>query len=370
MQIPFVDLQAQYRSIKTEIDQAIAQVISETAFISGKFARKFEAEFAEWQGIDHCVVCANGTDALEIMYKALELQPGDEVLVPALTWISTAGAVSGMGGEPVFVDVDPHTYTMDLDDLERKIGPKTKGIVPVHLYGLAVNMDRVMEIANKHGLWVVEDCAQAHGATWKGQKVGTFGHGATFSFYPGKNLGAYGDAGCMVTKDESLARELKMITNHGQPSKHDHQRLGRNSRLDGIQAAILSVKLPHLDSWTALRQQWAARYNELLADMPFLLPKVPDGATHVYHLYVVQCEDREHLRERLKAKGISTGIHYPTPLPFVPAYAYKGHSVNEFPQINAVSPKILSLPIFPEMSEAQIGYVRDSLNEVLMGSLN
>ncbi len=364
-EIPFVDLTTQYQNIQAEIDAAIAEVIAQTAFISGKYARKFEEEFATWLGVDHCIGCANGTDAIEIMLKALGIGPEDEVIVPACTWISTAEAVSSLGAHPVFIDMHSRYYTLDLDQVEAGITPRTKAIIPVHLYGLAVDMERMMEVANQHGLAVIEDCAQAHGATWNGRKVGTFGHGATFSFYPGKNLGAYGDAGCMVTNDPDLAKTVRAIANHGQPVKHTHTMIGRNSRMDGIQAAILSAKLPHLDLWTALRQQHAQTYHQYLKDIPVITPELPAQATHVYHLYVIQTDHRDALKQALKKRGIQTSIHYPNPLPFTEVYAANHADLQSFHNAYTAKERILSIPMYPELSQAQIDYVCTQINIIL-----
>ena len=366
VKVPFVDLQAQYQALKTEIDSAIAQVIADTAFISGKYARKFEEEFAEWLGISHCISCGNGTDAIEIMLQACGIQAGDEVLVPACSWIATSEAVSSIGAIPVFVDIDPRYYTLDPGLIEAKLTPKTRAIIPVHLYGLAADMSAIMDLAKQHRLMVIEDCAQAHGATWDGQKVGTFGHAATFSFYPGKNLGAYGDAGCMVTSDEHIAQTARMIANHGQipGKKHTHLREGRNSRLDGIQGAILSAKLPHLDEWTALRQQHARAYREVLDSISHVLPQVPEAATHVYHLFVIQLDNRDSLREQLKNAGIQTGIHYPTPLPFLDAYAHLHAQPSDFPAAYPAKFRILSLPMYAELTQEMIHYVARNLIDI------
>src|SRR5712675_788739 len=266
MQIPLVDLKAQYAAIKSEIDQAISQVLADTAFIAGKYAKIFEQEFASYAGLKHCIGCGNGTDALELALGALGIGPGDEVLVPALTWVSTAICTLPVGAKPVFVDMLPTLYTMDPSKIEAKITSRTKAIIPVHLYGLPAQMDEIMAIARKHKLRVIEDCAQAHGATYKGRKVGTFGDIACFSFYPGKNLGAYGDAGALCTNDDGLAIKARKIANYGGLARHEHEFAGRNSRLDGIQGAILSVKLKHLEKWTRDRQQHAAAYSKSLAE--------------------------------------------------------------------------------------------------------
>jgi len=366
--VPFVDLAAQYASIKQEIDSAIAAVIAESAFIGGRFVKAFEEQFAEFLGIEHCIGCANGTDSLEILLQALEVGPGDEVIVPANSWISTSEAVSTTGATPVFVDCHPRFYTIDTNKIEEKITLRTKAIIPVHLYGLPAEMDHVLEIAQRHGLHVIEDCAQAHGATYKGKLVGTIGDAGSFSFYPGKNLGAYGDAGCMVTSNETLATKARMIANHGRLGKFDHIMEGRNSRLDGLQAAILSAKLPHLPRWTELRRSHAAVYGRLLADVGIQLPEAPPYSQHVYHLYVIQIPDREHVREKLAASGVDTGIHYPIPLPFLKAYSRMKHQPENFPVASAGMGRILSIPIFAELTENQCEYVSTLLKSLILNA--
>lgn len=361
MKIPFVDLYAQYLSIKPEIDAAMASVIAETAFISGKYARQFETDFANWLGVDHVVACGNGTDAIEILLQACGIGPGDEVIVPAISWISTSETVSSVGAKPIFVDINPHYYTIDVEQIEAKLTDRTRGIIPVHLYGQAANMTQIMAMAQAHGLVVIEDCAQAHGARWQGQKVGTFGHGATFSFYPGKNLGAYGDAGCMVSNDATIATQARMIANHGQLEKHNHRIEGRNSRLDGMQGAILSAKLPYLDQWTLRRQQIAATYDQWLAQKGMAVPQVADGATHVYHLYVVEVPHRDQVMRALKENEIGYSVHYPTPLPFLPPYADRQPHPADYPAAYAAHQRILSLPIYPEMTDEMVSHVVETL---------
>ncbi|MCS7014325.1 MAG: DegT/DnrJ/EryC1/StrS family aminotransferase [Chloroherpetonaceae bacterium] len=357
MKIPFVDLKAQYQSIKSEIDSAIANVISETAFISGKYAKAFEEEFAAYIGIKHCISCANGTDSIEILLKAMGIGHGDEVIVPANSWISTSEAVTTVGATPVFVDILPDYYTIDPSKIEEKITPRTKVIIPVHLYGLPAEMDEIMAIARKYGLRVLEDCAQSHGATYKGKMTGTFGDCASFSFYPGKNLGAYGDAGAMVTNDDEIARIARLIANHGQPRKNEHEIEGRNSRLDGIQAAVLSVKLRHLENWTEARRRNANLYRKYLSGTHVVLPKEPEYSRHVYHLFVVRVTNREKIIDTLRAEGIETGIHYPTPLPLLKAYQRFGHKPEDFPVASSQMGKILSLPMYPELTEEMIEFV-------------
>jgi len=355
--IPLVDLGAQYFSMRNEVDAAIAEVVAETAFIgtaSNRFVAAFEQQFAAYVGTRFCVASANGTDSLEILLRAAGIRPGDEVLVPALSWIATSEAVSTCGAVPVFVDVLPDLYSIDPDAAAAKVTSKTAAIIPVHLYGLPACMDRICGLAERHGLFLLEDCAQAHGATYRGRKVGTFGNAASYSFFPGKNLGAWGDAGAMLTDDEQLARKARMIAQHGQSAqRHDHQIEGRNSRMDGIQAAILSAKLKHLDEWTTSRRTIAKRFREALGGVVSAVQATPEDSEGVYHLFVVELENRESVQSALAARGISTGIHYPHPLPLLPAYARFGHAPEEFPVASAVSSRILSLPLYPEMNNEQ-----------------
>lgn len=356
MKIPFVDLHAQYLSIKQEIDAAIADVIRETAFIRGPHVDKFEKEFAEVVGTKHCVSCANGTDAIYIAMKGLGIRPGDEVITTAHSWISTSETITQAGGRVVFCDTDRETFTIDPLLIEAKITPRTVGIIPVHLYGQPADMGPIMEIAARHNLWVIEDCAQAHLAEYRGRQVGTFGRAATFSFYPGKNLGAMGDAGCLVTNDDNLAEWSALYARHG--GKGDHQIEGINSRLDGLQAAILSVKLPHLRKWTEERRRVAALYDSSLADIPEVeTPRIAPDRSHVYHLYVIRCDRRDELKKYLADTGIPTVLNYPKALPFYPAYDYLGHTPADFPVAYEHQSRILSLPIFPEMTKEQVDCV-------------
>ena len=332
IEVPFADLHAQYLSIKPEIDAAIAEVIASSAFIRGPYVERFERDFAKAVGQSHCVSCANGTDALYIAMVALGVKPGDEVIVPAMSWISSSETVTQAGATVVFCDVDPLTYTIDTDKLEAKITPRTVGIIPVHLYGQPARMDKVMDIAKRRGLWVIEDCAQAHLATFNGRQVGTFGNAATFSFYPGKNLGAMGDAGAILTGDAALADRMAMFARHGGLVKGDHKIEGINSRLDGLQAAILSVKLKYLAAWTERRREIAAQYAALLSGVPGLeLPAVGAGRDPVWHLYVVAHDRRDALAAHLKAANIQTVINYPRALPFLPCYARFNHTPKDLP---------------------------------------
>ena len=365
MNIPFVDLKAQYQSIKMEMDTAIHNIVEDATFIGGNPVVEFERSFADFIGVDHCIGCGNCTDAMEIILKCLEIGVGDEVIVPANSWIATSEAVTSVGGNPVFVDILPGLYTIDPDDILRKITAKTKAVIPVHLYGLPAPMDRIMKIAEDHELKVIEDCAQAHGASVGQQKVGSFGHASAYSFYPSKNMGAYGDSGAMVTNDPELSDKLRMMANHGQLTKHQHQMEGRNSRLDTLQAAILKVKLSHLDHWNQSRIHNAAHYQQLLNGRNIRLPEVPEHYQHVFHLYVVQVENRDEVMNGLKSSGVHCAIHYPTPLPFLPAYHKKGHKPEDFPVVHQNERKILSLPMYPELSESQIDYVSNCLIDLL-----
>jgi len=355
MNVPFVDLYAQYLTIKDQIDKAISSVIQDSAYIGGSRVEQFEKAFGVWAEREHCVSCANGTDSLEMILRAAGIGSGDEVIVPAISWISTSEVVSSVGAKPVFVDVDDY-FLIDLSLVASAITAHTKAIIPVHLYGNPVNMPALMAIADRHNLLVIEDCAQSHGATVNGQKTGTFGQAASFSFYPGKNLGAYGDAGAVVTNDAQLASRIRMIANHGQQGKHNHLIEGRNSRMDGMQAAVLSVKLPFLESWTVQRAALARRYNQLLAGLPLRCPVIHQDRTHVFHLYVIRCEGRDDLMDFLLDSGIGCAIHYPHPLPLLPCYANMGAKAGDFPQAEKSS-EILSLPMFPEMTEEQQDYV-------------
>lgn len=360
--VPFADLHAQYLSIRSEIDDAIARVIAESAFIRGPYVQAFEEQFARAVGMPHCVSCANGTDSLYIAMHALGVKPGDEVIAPAHSWISTTETITQAGATVVFCDTDPQTFTIDPARLAEKITPRTVGIIPVHLYGQPADMEQIMAVADKHRLWVIEDCAQAHLARYKGRMVGSFGVAASYSFYPGKNLGAMGDAGAIVTRDAELARRMAMFARHGGLTKGDHQIEGINSRLDGLQAAVLSAKLPHLPRWTARRQEIAAEYGRVLRGIDGLtLPSVAAGREAVWHLYVVQHEQRDALANHLAGRGVQTALNYPVALPFLPAYARFGHSPADFPVAHRHQSRILSLPIFPEMTPAQIAAVADAL---------
>ncbi len=364
MQVPFVDLKAQYYSIKAKIDQAISNVIQDSAFIGGKYAKVFEDNFANYVGVKNCVGVGNGTDALYIALKALGISDGDEVITVANTFIATSEAITMTGARIVFVDCNKDTYNIDIDKLEQAITGKTKIIIPVHLYGQPAQMDKIMDVAKKHNLYVVEDAAQAHGAEYKHQRIGTIGDIACFSFFPGKNLGAYGDAGTIVTNDDGLARKVRMFANHGRIEKYNHEFEGTNSRLDGLQAAILDVKLKYLDKWTEQRRTIAKMYDAVLKDI-VITPSVLHDLKHVYHLYVVRIKNRDRVKEFLAEKGIATGIHYPIPLPFLKAYSYLGHKPADFPVAYSMKDEILSLPIHGDMTDEQVEYVVASLKDIV-----
>lgn len=368
VKVPFVDLYAQYLSIKPEIDAAIAEVIAQSAFVRGPQVEAFEQAWAKTLGVKHCVSCANGTDALYIAMRGLRLKPGDEVITTAHSWISTSETITQAGGRVIFCDTDDETFTINPTLIESKITPRTVGIIPVHLYGQPADMDAIMAIATKHKLWVIEDCAQAHLAKYKGKLIGTFGQAATFSFYPGKNLGAYGDAGCVVTNDGSLAEWMATYARHG--GKGDHVIEGINSRLDGIQAAILNVKLPYLAGWTEARQKVARHYDELLNGVgDIVIPKAAVKREHVYHLYVIRTQRRDALKKFLGESGISTVLNYPKALPFYPAYAYLGHQSADFPVAYRNQSRILSLPIYPELTEDMIVHVADRIKTFFGGKV-
>jgi len=379
MNIPFVDLKSQYQSIKPEIDQAIAEVISKTAFIGGPFAESFEKKFAQFCNVKHCVGVGNGTDALSIALKASGIGEGDEVITAANSFIATSEAITMTGARVAFVDIDPCTYNMDPQKLndylkfrnpQSETGNRVRAIIPVHLYGQPADMDPIMDLAKKYDLKVVEDAAQAHGGLYKEKTVGSIGDMACFSFYPGKNLGAYGDAGAIVTNDDQLATKTRMIANHGRIEKYNHEIEGVNSRLDGIQAAILEAKLKHLPEWTEKRRKNAYLYNDYLRDTSLVTPIEIDDVKAVYHLYVVRVkkEIRQQFQDHLKAAGISTGIHYPIALPNLIAYKYLAHRDEDFPEATKASQEIVSLPMFPELTEEQVKYVADSIKDFLSRS--
>jgi len=364
MNVPLVDLYAQYLSIKPDVDTAIERTIARSAFIGGEELRSFESEFAKYCEAAACVGVGNGTDALYLTLRALGIGAGDEVITVAHTFTATAEAISSIGARPVFVDIKPDTMLMDPDLIESAITPRTRAIIPVHIYGQPCEMDRIMEIARRHGLKVIEDAAQAHGARWRGRRVGSIGDVACFSFFPGKNLGAYGDAGGVVSRDEDLIRRIRMLANHGRMDKYVHQIEGVNSRLDNLQAAILRVKLRRLDTWNAARERHAQRYCEILLNCGVILPVVHPEVETVWHLFVIKVQDRDRLQAELNERGIAAGVHYPVPLHRQPAYQHLGIPEGALPVTEQVASHILSLPMYPELTEDQIAAVGKAVSAV------
>ncbi|MEZ4515568.1 MAG: DegT/DnrJ/EryC1/StrS family aminotransferase [Chloroflexota bacterium] len=363
MNIPFVDLRAQYRSIKEEADAAVLGVMSRCDFILGQAVSDFEKEFADYCDAKYAVGVDSGYSALELLLLANGVGSGDEVITAANTFIATTLAISNTGAKPVLVDIDPDTYNIDPAKIEAAITPATKAIMPVHLYGQPADMDPINEIARKHNLLVFEDAAQGHGGRYKGRRIGSLADGAGFSFYPGKNLGAYGDGGAVVTNNAEVADKVRLLRNIGQRVKYHHEVKGFNHRLDTMQAAILQVKLPHLDDWNASRRRAAETYSRVLADFPVVTPFVPEWAEPVFHLYVVRLEDRETLQERLQEAGIASGLHYPVPIHLQEAYSELGYKEGDFPITEAYAKTILSLPMFPELTDEMIASIGDVVGE-------
>jgi len=366
MNVPFLNLKIQYESIKDEINAAISGVIEKTAFAGGPFVAQFEEEFAEFCQCQHAIGVGNGTDALWLPLLALGIGRGDEVITVPSTFIATAEAISFCGATPVFVDIDEQTYNMNPDLLEAAITPKTKAIIPVHLFGQTADMDPIMDIAKKHNLYVIEDACQAHGSEYKGKRAGSIGDASAFSFYPGKNLGAYGEAGAIVTNNADLTSKTKMFRDHGQARKYYHGMIGWNARMDGIQGAILSAKLKHLESWTEARRKNASLYNELLSNVDGIItPQEADYTRHVYHIYAIRVQNRDELIEKLAEKKIFCGIHYPIPLHLQEAYSFLGLGKGSFPVAEKCAEEFVSLPMFPELTEAQIKYTTDEIKKLL-----
>jgi len=362
MNVPFVDLRAQYQSLAAEVQQAISALLERGDFILGKEVSLFEEEFATYCEAQYAVGVDSGTSGLELALRAFEIGPGDEVITAANTFIATAFAISYTGATPVLVDVDARTYTVDVSLLESAITDRTKAIIPVHLYGHPADMDPIMEIATKEGLVVIEDACQAHGARYKGKCVGSLGHAAAFSFYPAKNLGAYGDGGMVVTNDGQVAESIRILRNYGQREKYHHLVQGFNHRLDTLQAAILRVKLKQLDAWNAARRHHAHLYGELLAHSPVVPPAEAGYAEPVYHLYVIRVEDRDGLRAYLQERGVATGIHYPIPIHLQPSCGDLGYEKGRFPVTEGYAEQILSLPIYAELTPVSIEYVAKAVS--------
>jgi dTDP-4-amino-4,6-dideoxygalactose transaminase len=391
MHIPFLDLKAQYQSIKEEIQSALAEVIAQTAFAGGPFVARFEQAFAEFCGCREAVGVGSGTEALWMALLALGVGPGDEVITVPNTFIATAEAVSFCGAKPVFVDIDERTYNLDPNKLEDFLKKQDKGtkvketgeswrpvsrssgagrlkaIVPVHLYGQPADMDPILELAEKYGLAVIEDACQAHGAEYKGRRAGSMGAAGCFSFYPGKNLGAYGEAGAVTSNNPELAGWIRTFRDHGQPKRYYHDRVGWNGRMDGFQGAVLGVKLPHLEGWNNQRREKADLYRRYLGEMEeILLPAEAEYARHIYHIYPIRVKNRDEVIQALTEKGVNCGIHYPLPIHLQKAYAFLGHKAGDFPTAETVASELLSLPMYPELTEEQIVYVAECLKEAVV----
>lgn len=360
-----VDLKRQYATIKDEIDGAIQETIDNTAFVRSKNVNQFEEEFAAYCGATSGVACSSGTTALHLALRAADVGPGDEVITVPFTFIATTESISNVGGKLVFVDIEPDSYNIDVSAIEAAITDRTKAIIPVDLYGQSADLDPIFEIARRHNLIVIEDSAQAHASEYKGKRIGGLSPLTCFSFFPGKNLGAYGDAGMILTTDEDMAERMRMLCDHGRKGKYEYQMEGYNFRMDGMQAAILSAKLKHLDEWTEKRRRNARWYNEYLKGTEVVTPVEKEYAKHVYHCYVIRTKHRQAIQDRLKAEGIATGVHYPFALHLQPAYSHFGYKEGDFPISEQYAGEVLSLPMFPELTEEEIKKVTSLVKEAL-----
>ncbi len=367
MKIPYLDLQAQYQSIKPEIDAAIARVLDSSAYVLGPAVNEFELAFAAYCTADHCAGVNSGTSALHLALLAMDVGPGDEVITAANTFVATIAAIAHTGAKPVLVDVDPESRNIDPKLLSMALSQKTKAIVPVHLYGRMADMDPIMQVAKKYDISVLEDAAQAHGAEYKGRRAGSIGRMAAFSFYPGKNLGAYGEAGAICTSDSSLDKAVRMLRDHGSERKYYHDRLGFNARMEGIQGAVLGVKLKHLDQWNEARRSIARQYHELLAGLPLTLPDMNDDYGQVFHLYVIETDRRDDLQKYLAGRDIPSLIHYPVPTHLQAGFDFLGYRRGDFPITERLCSEVLSLPIFPEMTPEQVAYVAAAIKDFFNG---
>jgi dTDP-4-amino-4,6-dideoxygalactose transaminase len=359
--VPYLDLRAQYRTLRSEVLAALEEVCESTGFAQGPATSEFETKFAAYCGVDHCVSLNSGTTALHLALRCLDVGPGDEVVTVSMTFIATAWAISYVGATPVFVDIDPVRRTLNPDNLEAAITSRTKAIIPVHLYGMPAEMDRIMAIAQRHGVPVIEDAAQAHGARYRGRRVGQFGKIACFSFYPSKNLGAYGEGGALVTNDASVARRARSLRDHAQSQKYLHDELGYNYRMDGFQGAVLSIKLKHLDEWNRARIDCARLYTELLKDSSYKLPAHISDSECVWHCYVIETPERDRVRSALQDVGIQSAIHYPVPVHLQKAYAHLDYRSGDLPVTEALCEQCLSLPIYPELSKEKMSRVASAL---------
>jgi dTDP-4-amino-4,6-dideoxygalactose transaminase len=359
--VPYLDLRAQYRPLRSEVLRALEEICESTTFAQGPATSKFEAEFAAYCGVDHCVSLNSGTSALHLALRCLDVGPGDEVVTVSMTFIATAWAISYVGATPVFVDIDPVRRTLDVDNLGAAITSRTKAIIPVHLYGMPAEMDRIMAIAEQHGVPVIEDAAQAHGARYQGRRVGQFGQIACFSFYPGKNLGAYGEGGALITNDASIARRARSLRDHAQSQRYLHDEIGYNYRMDSFQGAVLSIKLKHLDEWNTARIDCARQYTELLKNSSYKLPAHMSDSECVWHCYVIETPERDRVRSALQDVGIQSAVHYPVPVHLQKPYVHLDYRSGDLPVTEALCEHCLSLPIYPELSKEKISRVASVL---------
>jgi dTDP-4-amino-4,6-dideoxygalactose transaminase len=368
LQVPFVDLRMQHERLMPELLEAFREVTESSAFAGGPYVTRFESQFAEFCGCHYALGVGSGTDALWLSLQALGVGPGDEVITVPNSFMATAEAISLCGARPVFVDIDEQTYTLDVSQLEEAVTLRTQAIIPVHIFGQAADMDPILEIARRYGTPVVEDACHAHGAAYKGRKVGSLAAAGCFSFYPGKNLGAFGEAGAVTTDESELRARIQMLRDHGQAAKHDHCTIGWNARMDGIQAAVLSLKLPNLEPANAARREHAELYNELLAEVPEVIrPAVAPGNSHVYHIYAIRVGDRDGVLRRMAARGVNCGIHYPVPIHLQRAYGFLGLGPGSYPVAERCAREFLSLPMYPELTPEQIHVVAGTLKETLRG---
>ena len=365
IKVPYLDLKEQYRSIKPEIDEAVASVLDSCQFVLGPEVAEFEKDFASYCGTSECIALNSGTSALHLALLAAGVGPGDEVITVPFTFVASVATILYAGAKPVLVDIEPRTFNMNPDALQAAISPRTKAIVPVHLYGHPADMDPILEVARKHNLVVIEDAAQAHGATYKGRSAGSVGDIACFSFYPTKNLGAYGEGGAVTTSNPEYARTIRMLRDWGQDRKYHHLLHGYNYRMEGFQGAILRVKLRHLERWIERRRAIVKTYNEQLAGLDVVRPAEMPWARHVYHLYTLRSDNRDALQADLLNEGIQTGVHYSTPAHLQPAYAHLGYGPNSFPESKKAAREVLSLPLYPELTESQVQTVLDALTEIV-----
>jgi dTDP-4-amino-4,6-dideoxygalactose transaminase len=359
--VPYLDLQAQYAALRSQVLSALEEICESTSFVQGRATSEFEAKFAAYCGVDHCISLNSGTSALHLALRCLDVGPGDEVVTVSMTFIATAWAISYVGATPVFVDIDPVRRTLNPDNLEAAITSRTKAIIPVHLYGMPAEMDRVMAIAERHGLPVIEDAAQAHGAKYRGRRVGQFGKIACFSFYPSKNLGAYGEGGALITNDASIAQRARSLRDHAQSQRYLHNEIGYNYRMDSFQGAVLSIKLKYLDEWNAARINCARQYTELLKDSSYKLPAHMSDSECVWHCYVIETPERDRVRSALQDVGIQSAVHYPVPIHLQKAYQHLDYRSGDLPVTEALCEQCLSLPIYPELAKGKILHVASVL---------